>query len=230
MTSSQPPNPLGQDPATAEILTGLARAAIAAALGAAPPAGPLARRRVPQEATGPAGEPGRDPLFLSRPGAAFVTLTLKGRLRGCVGSLLAHRPLGQDIQRNAVAAALEDTRFRPLTAAELDVARIEVSVLSTPQPVVFLDRADLLASLTPGVDGLILEAAGRCGTFLPQVWQELPLPEQFLSHLVTKAGLPPGYWSDSVRLSRYTVTAYEEPERMAPGCGGNPKPHGDAVR
>jgi AmmeMemoRadiSam system protein A len=147
---------------------------------------------------------------LERPGAAFVTLTQGGELRGCIGSLEAWRPLRADVQANALAAAFDDPRFPPLRADELDRTRIEVSVLSAPEPLEFADRADLLARLRPGVDGLILHTRGHRGTFLPQVWEQLPTPELFLAHLVRKAHLPAGYWSDDVRIDRYTVTAFEE--------------------
>jgi AmmeMemoRadiSam system protein A len=157
--------------------------------------------------------------LLSQPGAVFVTLTQGGDLRGCIGSLEAWRPLGQDVRANALAAAFDDPRFPPLRPEELAQTRIEVSVLSPPEPIQFADRADLLAQLRPGVDGLVLEAPGHRGTFLPQVWEQLPTPEEFLDHLVVKAHLRPGYWSRAVRISRYTVTAFEEPE---PGAAGLP--------
>jgi AmmeMemoRadiSam system protein A len=117
------------------------------------------------------------------------------------------------VRANARAAAFDDPRFAPLGVGELDRTRIEVSVLSAPKPVVFADRDDLLAQLRPGVDGLILTAPGGRGTFLPQVWEQLETPELFLAHLVRKAGLPSGYWSDRVRVERYSVTAFEEPPR-----------------
>jgi AmmeMemoRadiSam system protein A len=173
-------------------LTGLAREAIAGALAG--------RRPAARDWAG----------FLAEPGAAFVTLTQGGDLRGCIGSLEAHRPLGADVQANAVDAALGDPRFAPLRPAELDGTDIEVSVLSQPEPLEFTDRADLLTRLRPGVDGLILQARGRRGTFLPQVWEQLPTAELFLSQLVRKAGLPAGYWDLEVRVWRYTVTAFEE--------------------
>jgi AmmeMemoRadiSam system protein A len=148
--------------------------------------------------------------WLARPGAAFVTLTQGGELRGCIGSLVAHQPLREDVRQNALAAAFEDRRFPPLATEELIRTRIEVSVLSAPERLEFSDHADLVGRLRPGVDGLILQAGGRRGTFLPQVWDQLPAPERFLAHLVRKAGLPEGYWSEQVRIWRYTVTSFEE--------------------
>jgi AmmeMemoRadiSam system protein A len=150
------------------------------------------------------------PAFLNSPGATFVTLTQDGELRGCIGSLEAYRPIGWDVQSNAINAAFGDPRFPALKKDELDRTAIEVSVLSKPQPLAFKDRDDLLRKLRPGTDGLILEAGGHRGTFLPQVWEQLHSPQEFLSHLVRKAGLPDQYWSDDVLIWRYTVTAFDE--------------------
>jgi len=141
-----------------------------------------------------------------------VTLTLGGELRGCIGSLEAYQPLADDVTSNARSAAFRDPRFPPLTAAEFRRVHIEVSVLSAPQPMAVTSEADALAQLRPGVDGVILAAAGRRATFLPQVWEQLPEPATFLAHLKRKAGLPAGYWGDDVQVWRYGVTAFEEPE------------------
>jgi len=151
------------------------------------------------------------PEWLREPGASFVTLTLDGRLRGCIGSLVAHRPLGQDVASNAQAAAFADPRFRPLRAADVDLVRVEVSVLGPSEPIVFTDRADALRQLRPGVDGVILDAGWHRATFLPQVWDELPDPDEFLRHLLAKADLPPDRWDATIRLARYGVTAFAEP-------------------
>ncbi len=148
--------------------------------------------------------------WLDAPGAAFVTLTQSGDLRGCIGSLVAHRPLREDVAANAVNAALHDHRFPPLGVGELTDTHIEVSVLSDPEPYPCTDRADAATRLRPGIDGVILEFGTRRGTFLPQVWDSLPDPDMFLEQLVRKAGLPAGWWDDRVRLSRYTVKAFEE--------------------
>jgi AmmeMemoRadiSam system protein A len=173
---------------------------------------PLARQsiatalRLPSPVPAPAATP-----WLRAPGASFVTVTLGGQLRGCIGSLGAHRPLGRDVADNARAAALDDPRFPPLTRAEFGLVQLEVSVLSVPEPYACASRADAVAGLRPGVDGVILAAHGRRATFLPQVWDELADPDQFLSHLMRKAGLPATLWDDTVRLERYTVTAFLEP-------------------
>ena len=150
------------------------------------------------------------PAWLREPGASFVTLTISGQLRGCIGSLVAHRPLGQDAASNAQAAAFSDPRFPRLRSAELERVAVEVSVLDEPVPMRFTSRADALGQLRPGIDGVILAEGGHRATFLPQVWDELPDPEEFIGHLMRKAGLPATYWSDTVRLERYGVTAYHE--------------------
>ncbi len=145
---------------------------------------------------------------LAAPGAAFVTLHRQGELRGCIGSLEAHRPLVEDVAENAFAAAFRDPRFPPLAPQEFDDLEIEISVLSPPEPMRFSDEADLLRQLRPGVDGLILEDMGRRGTFLPSVWAQLPRREDFLAHLKLKAGLPPAHWSPTLRVWRYTTESF----------------------
>jgi len=151
-----------------------------------------------------------NPEILQKPGACFVTLTRDGELRGCIGSLEAHRSLGDDLRSNALAAALRDPRFPPLTAAELPQIAIEVSVLSAPQPLAFANEADALAKLRPGIDGVIFSAGGRRSTFLPQVWEQLPTAFDFMARLKQKAGLPADYWGPDVRLATYQVHAFHE--------------------
>jgi AmmeMemoRadiSam system protein A len=143
--------------------------------------------------------------------ATFVTLTQKGQLRGCIGSLTAHRPLAEDVVANAHAAAFNDPRFPPLTAAELPGVRLEISLLTPAVPLPCRDEADALAQLRPHVDGLILTAGRRRATFLPQVWEQLPDPADFLAQLKRKAGLAADYWGVDVRLERYTVSHWQEP-------------------
>lgn len=143
--------------------------------------------------------------------ASFVTLNLRHRLRGCIGSLQAHRPLAEDVVWNAVSAGFEDPRFEPLTVPEFRDSEIEISVLSQPAPMDFRDEGDLLAQLRPGTDGLILESAGRRGTFLPKVWESLDTPESFLTGLKVKAGLPREYWSDDLKVWRYTTETFGGP-------------------
>lgn len=168
-----------------------ARAAIAEALGEAAPAAP-------------------DLAGLHDPGATFVTLTQGGELRGCIGSLEAHRPLLDDVRANARAAALRDPRFPPLMASELQRTRVEVSLLTPAEPLPVGSEADACRQLRPGVDGVILSAGGRRATFLPQVWEQLPAPADFLARLRQKAGLPANYWGPDVRLARYAVRKWKE--------------------
>lgn len=156
----------------------------------------------------PAPEP--DHPALEKPGATFVTLMSHGELRGCIGSLEAWRPLGVDIIANARAAAFRDPRFPPLSRQELDALDVEVSLLTEPEPMSFVDEADALHQLRPGVDGVIFECAGRRSTFLPQVWESLPEPKVFMAHLKQKAGLPPDFWAPDVRLQRYEARKWKE--------------------
>jgi AmmeMemoRadiSam system protein A len=142
--------------------------------------------------------------------AAFVTLETHGALRGCIGHLEAIQPLVRDVAENAFAAAFRDPRFPPLGPAELPHLAIEISVLGVPHPLDFASEAELLATIEPGVDGLILEEGNSRGTFLPTVWKSLPEPRDFLRHLKAKAGLHPDYWSDTIRIQRYRTESFAE--------------------
>jgi AmmeMemoRadiSam system protein A len=148
--------------------------------------------------------------WLQDSGATFVTLMRHGQLRGCIGSLEAQRPLRDDVRINAVAAAFRDPRFPPLTGVEFDDTRIELSLLSPQTPIDFESEADALRQLQPGIDGVVLEYGMRRGTFLPQVWEQLQRPQDFLAHLKTKAGLPTDFWDKGIALSRYSVTKWKE--------------------
>ncbi|MDD2776994.1 MAG: AmmeMemoRadiSam system protein A [Gallionella sp.] len=150
--------------------------------------------------------------WLAENGACFVTLTQYGQLRGCIGSLVAHCALLDDVKSNAVSAALRDPRFMPLTAAELENTRIEISLLTAAQPMAFSSESDALAQLRPLEDGVIFEFDGYRSTFLPQVWEQLPDPTQFMAHLKHKAGLSPDFWAEGIKLSRYTVMKWQEKE------------------
>jgi AmmeMemoRadiSam system protein A len=143
-------------------------------------------------------------LALLDPGASFVTLKMDNRLRGCIGSLEARRPLLADVHENAFAAAFRDPRFPALNQSEYERLDFHISVLSAARPMSFESEADLLAQLRPQIDGLIIEEGYRRGTFLPSVWESLPEPGQFLAQLKLKAGLPANYWSEQLRVSRYT--------------------------
>ena len=147
---------------------------------------------------------------LARPAATFVTLTQRGKLRGCIGTLKAYRALAEDVSENAKAAAFCDPRFPPLGVDELPRTRIEVSLLDTPQPLAFNDEADALKKLRPGVDGVLLQFTSRRATFLPQVWESLPEPQRFLQQLKLKAGLPADFWDERITLSCYGVQKWKE--------------------
>ena len=147
--------------------------------------------------------------WLAAPGASFVTLHLDGDLRGCIGSIQARRALGDDVTHNARAAAYRDPRFPPVTPAEIPRLEVEVSVLSPRQVMQVRDETEALAMLRPGVDGVYFEFHDLASTFLPQVWESIPDPADFLGELKRKAGLPPRFWHPEVRLSRYTVEKYQ---------------------
>lgn len=175
----------------------------------------LAREAIAR-ALDPDCEPAPRPDWLGAPGATFVTLTRDSALRGCIGSLEAVRPIGEDVQRNAVAAAFSDPRFAPLRREEWPGLRVSVSELSPPEPLAHDGtEADALRRLRPGVDGLILSFGSHRATFLPKVWEQLPEPRAFLRALRAKAGLPPDFWHPSIRLSRYTAHEYAEEDANA---------------
>ena len=176
--------------ARARLLTSLARSAIAAEFGAPWPDLPR-------------------PVWLDEPAATFVTLTLHRQLRGCIGSLEAYRSLYDDVTHNARAAAFGDPRFPPLAADELPAVRIEISVLTAPQPLPCSSEADALRRLRPGIDGVIFQYAGRRATLLPQAWKQLPEPHEFLAHLKLKAGLPADLRADDAQLAVYQVEIFQ---------------------
>ena len=140
----------------------------------------------------------------------FVTLTIDGQLRGCIGSLTADEPIVSGIKRNALNAAFQDPRFPPLTREEAERVGVEVSVLTEPQPLVYKNAKDIPAQLRPNVDGVIIQKGLARATFLPQVWEQLPDKEVFLEHLCTKAGLPPNAWEhQDLKVFTYQVQSFE---------------------
>ncbi|HMA32046.1 MAG TPA: AmmeMemoRadiSam system protein A [Casimicrobiaceae bacterium] len=147
---------------------------------------------------------------LSRPAATFVTLKMHEELRGCIGTLEAFRPLSRDVRENAIGAAFRDPRFRPLTAAEFEATSVEVSLLSASESLDVAAEDELLARIRPGCDGLTLEYGRHRATFLPQVWDQLADPRDFLTALKRKAGLPADFWNPRIALSRYQVTKWAE--------------------
>jgi AmmeMemoRadiSam system protein A len=150
------------------------------------------------------------PESLRENGAAFVTLHKHDQLRGCIGSLEAYRPLAEDVAAHAFDAAFRDPRFPPVSADEFEDLHIHIEVLNPAEPITFSSEANLLTQLRPGIDGLILSEGNRKGTFLPTVWESLTTAEEFLGQLKLKAGLPAGYWSDTLKVERYTTQGFSE--------------------
>jgi len=142
-------------------------------------------------------------------GACFVTLHIMGQLRGCIGSLEAHRPLVMDVIENALSAAFEDPRFYPLGQDELPDVTFSISVLSAPKPFPVKDAADLLKKLVPGKHGMIIQKGWARATFLPVVWEQLPKKEEFLAHLCMKAGLDAEEWRDTKGIMFFVYEAEE---------------------
>lgn len=144
-------------------------------------------------------------------GASFVTLTIRGQLRGCIGALEAYQPLADDVREHAIAAAQQDPRFPPVDEAELRQIHVEVSRLTAPVPLEYSSAADLLAKLNPRVDGVILKDGYRRATFLPQVWEQIPDPEDFLSQLCAKMGAPRNAWRNTkLQVHVYRVEEFHE--------------------
>ncbi|MDI9336592.1 MAG: AmmeMemoRadiSam system protein A [Gammaproteobacteria bacterium] len=152
------------------------------------------------------------PEWSKVPAATFVTLYLDGKLRGCIGSLAAHKALFQDTQHNACNAALRDPRFSPVSPNLLEQLSIEVSVLTPAKHLSYLNQAHALWQLRPYIDGVILsyQQNGRVfkSTFLPQVWESIPDPIAFMAHLKQKAGMPTDFWSNEIQLSTYQVEKF----------------------
>jgi AmmeMemoRadiSam system protein A len=174
----------------------------------------LARESLVRHLRGEGAPPvdlGTLPGPLVRDGASFVTLTKGRTLRGCIGSLEPRRALALDVRENAVAAAFHDPRFPPLRQDELKDLHIEISVLSSPEPLSYATADDLIAKLRPGVDGVVIERGWNRATFLPQVWEKLPDPHQFLQHLCLKAYLPAdAYHTPGLDVYTYQVEKFEE--------------------
>lgn len=148
--------------------------------------------------------------FLKEDGAVFVTLKYDKDLRGCIGSIIAHRTLYEDVVQNAISAAFNDPRFRPLSIDELSHIDLEVSVLSKPEILEYEDFDDLCKKVIPRKDGLILKHGAYQGTFLPQVWEQLSSPREFLAHLSMKAGADPSIYEQKPSIYRYRVDALED--------------------
>jgi len=149
--------------------------------------------------------------LLRDPGASFVTLTIREKLRGCIGTLEANQPLILDVQEHAVAAAMEDYRFPVVREEELQLINIEVSRLTPVHLVDYSTPENLVSKIRVNVDGVLIKASGRRATFLPQVWEKVPDPEQFLSQLCVKMGAPPDLWRRRrVQIYTYQVEKFKE--------------------
>lgn len=165
------------------------------------------------------GKPGRtvqeltEPVFMQQYGV-FVTLTKHHQLRGCIGNLIASESLKEGVKRNALNAAFHDGRFAPVSLDELNDISVEVSVLTEPESLVYEDSSDLLQRLRPAIDGVILSKGMYRATFLPQVWEQLPKVEDFLSHLCRKAGIAADSWCyEHPDIAIYQVQKFTEEEK-----------------
>jgi AmmeMemoRadiSam system protein A len=148
---------------------------------------------------------------LQEPGASFVTLTVNGSLRGCIGALEPYQPLIDDVREHAMAAATQDYRFPPVTPQELAGIRIEVSRLTQPVPLEYSDAEDLLKKIRPQIDGVVIRDGIRRATFLPQVWEKIADPAEFLEHLCLKLGAAPDLWQQKhLDILVYQVEEFRE--------------------
>jgi AmmeMemoRadiSam system protein A len=174
----------------------------------------VARQTIEEELFGRKGpkRPEKDlPAIVNEWRGTFVTLTIQGGLRGCIGHIIPRETLIEGIRINAINAAFRDPRFRPLTKEEWKNVKIEVSILTDPKPLTYSDADDLLKKLRSGVDGVIIKKGYHQATFLPQVWDQLPQKEEFLGHLSLKAGLSRDAWrKGDLEVSTYQVQAFEE--------------------
>jgi len=168
----------------------------------------IAREAIAREP--PPGSRWDDAPWLREHRASFVTLKLAGELRGCIGTIDARRPLGEDVAANARAAAYRDPRFPPVRDDERAALAVEVSVLSPRSPLPAASEAEALALLRPGVDGIYLQYRDATATFLPQVWESLPDRDAFVAQLKHKAGLPAEEPSGRCVFKRYSVVKWRE--------------------
>lgn len=148
---------------------------------------------------------------LTAPHASFVTLRRQGALRGCCGTLEPQGTLAEGVWRNAWSSAFSDPRFARLQAAEYPDLDVHISILSPLEPLPVLTAEELLQTIRPGIDGLLLRTASAQATFLPAVWEQLPQPQEFLRQLKAKAGWPADFWSGDLRAWRYTTESFGEP-------------------
>jgi AmmeMemoRadiSam system protein A len=159
----------------------------------------------------PAADETRLTPLLRAQGASFVTLTIRGQLRGCIGSLQPYQALYEDVREHAIAAAIHDYRFSPVRPNDLSQIRVEVSRLTMPHKLEYSDQFDLLAKLRPAVDGVILRDGSHRATFLPQVWEQIPDKAEFLSHLCVKMGAAATAWQQKrLAVETYQVEEFHE--------------------
>ncbi|MFA6499134.1 MAG: AmmeMemoRadiSam system protein A [Desulfurivibrionaceae bacterium] len=177
----------------------------------------LARETIARQLGMEAHEPGADIAArlldqeLQHKRGTFVTLKEHGELRGCIGSLAAIDTIVEGVKRNALHAAFDDSRFSPVGKNELVAIQVEISILTEPTPLVYVSADELLRTLQVGIDGVILRKGVQGATFLPQVWEQLPRPEDFLGHLCRKAGLSADAWrAGDLEVSTYRVQYFEE--------------------
>jgi AmmeMemoRadiSam system protein A len=191
----------------------------------------LARAGLEATVTGQAAravDPGGLTPNLLRPGCCFVTLTIQGELRGCIGGLQAEQPLWQEVRQRAGHAAQRDYRFLPVTRDELPEIEIEVSVLTPPEPLAYDTPASLPGRLRPLVDGVVLRQGPQRATFLPQVWEHVPDPEQFLSLLCQKLGARPDAWRHThldveiYQVEKFTESEFKAEAGVEPAISGPP--------
>lgn len=148
---------------------------------------------------------------LREQGASFVTLTYKGYLRGCVGALEAYQSLAEDVREHAIAAAFQDYRFPPLQSQEIHDIKIEISYLTQPSPLIYDNPNELLEIIRPNIDGVVIRDGMRRATFLPQVWEKLPDPSEFLDQLCLKMGVPADFWRrKKLKVLTYQVEEFNE--------------------
>ena len=171
----------------------------------------LARQSIEMSANGvqipPVDKSSLSPELLED-GASFVTLTYKGYLRGCVGALEPYQSLAEDVREHAIAAAFQDYRFPPVQAHEIKDIRIEISHLTRPQKLDYENPTDLPNLLRRNIDGVVLRDGMRKATFLPQVWEKIPNPDEFLEELCMKMGASADLW----RRKKLDVFIYQVEE------------------
>ncbi len=157
------------------------------------------------------------PPRLSEPGASFVTLHTHGKLHGCIGSIEARLPLALDVVKNAENATLNDPRFPPLQPEEVDDTEIEISILTPMQPLSYTDQDDLIRQIRPGEDGVLVERGWQRGLLLPQVWEHIPNPREFLAHVALKAYADASIYADTrTTVYKFQIVSFTQPAPRPP--------------